>query len=282
MTDGTTLAPVTTDNAAPPPAQTAQTTATNADWRSQLPEDIRGEATLNKFTDLGAFAKSYVNLERMLGAEKIPRPKGDFDPTATEWQMYLDAGGRPKDASEYKFEEAKLPDGLPYDKGLEDKFKSAAHMAGLNNKQAAMLRDMFAAYQAETFTAAQRDYQVGRQEAEQALQKELGQAYEPTVNAAKAALKEYADDKFVNWLNESGMGNHPEIVRVFGKIGKEMLGDSKLKTGTDGAFNTPGDYKKAAEEYRLKYADALFNNMHPEHKIRSEELWKLTQKAFGE
>jgi hypothetical protein len=269
------------DNAAPPPAASAQTTATNADWRSQLPDDIKNEATLSKFTDLGAFAKSYVNLERMLGAEKIPRPKGDFDPTSTEWQMYLDAGGRPKTADEYKFEEAKLPEGVEYDSQLEGKFKSVAHMAGLNNKQAAMLRDMFAAYQTEAFTAAQTEYKTQRTEAESSLQKELGSAYEPTVNAAKAALKEYADEKFVGWLEETGMGNHPEIVRVFGKIGKELLGETKLAT-PQSSFSTPGDYAKQAAEYRSKYTDALYNNMHPEHKLRTEELWTLTQKAYGE
>jgi hypothetical protein len=61
-----------------------------------------------------------------------------------------------------------------------------------------------------------------------------------------------------------------------------MLGDDKLKTLAGTGLDTPGDYKKAAEEHRAKYTDALYNNMHHEHKLRTDELWRLTQKAFGE
>jgi hypothetical protein len=280
LTTENTAAPVATDNAAPPPAAPAQTTAHPADWRATLPDDIRNEPTLSKFTDMGAFAKSYVNLEKMLGSEKVPKPKGDFDPTSTEWQMYLDAGGRPKTADEYKFEEAKLPDGMNYDANLEGKFKSVAHMAGLNGKQAAMMRDMFVAYQAETFNSARTEYSQSREQATAELQKELGSAYEPYVNAAKVALKEFADPKFVEFLEQSGLGNHPELIRIFGKIGRETLGETKLKTNGPSDFSSPGDYQKQAGEFRSKYQDALFNNMHPDHKLRTDEYTSLMQKAF--
>ena len=39
-----------------------------------LPEDLRGEPSLRTFTDPASLAKSYVNAQRMIGADKIPKP----------------------------------------------------------------------------------------------------------------------------------------------------------------------------------------------------------------
>lgn len=281
MDDTQNAAPAIADNAALQPAAPAQTTAP-ADWRTNLPDDIKDNPTLSKFTDMGAFAKSYINLEKMLGVEKVPRPKGEFDPASTEWQMYLDAGGRPKSAAEYKFEEAKLPDGLPYDSALEGKFKDVAHMAGLNNKQATILRDMFAAYQAEAFTASQTQYKQSIEEATAKLQKDLGDTYEPTLRAAATVMDQYAKPELREFLNQSGVGNHPALVEFLGKIGKEILGETSLKTNAQSAAKAPADWAKAANEYRSVHAAALFDNTHVDHKMRSAELAAMMQKAFPE
>ncbi len=38
-----------------------------------LPEDLRGEPSLRTFTDPASLAKSYVNAQRMIGADKIAK-----------------------------------------------------------------------------------------------------------------------------------------------------------------------------------------------------------------
>ena len=262
------------------PAGNAEPQTQSNDWRASLPEDMRNSPSLAKFSEIPALAGAYVNLERMLGTEKVPRPKGDFDPQNPDWGMFLDAAGRPKSADEYKFGEAKLPDGMEYDKGLEDKFKPIFHMAGLNQKQADMLREAFIAYQGEGFTKYQTEYKTSIETATAELQKELGSAYEPTVNAAKVALKEYADEKFVKWLDDSGMGNHPEIVRIFGKIGKETLGDTKLRTTDPGAFNAPGDWQKQAMAFQAENAHILYTHGHPLQAQKHAEWTRLMQLAY--
>ena len=275
-------APVTADTAAPPPAAPQTPAWTGHDWLKDLPDEVRSDKSLHKYSNVESAARGLINAQRMIGMDKVPRPRGDFDPANPDWQAFLDAAGRPKSPEEYQFEEAKLPDGVEYSKELEGKFRAVSYQMGLNGKQAGALRDMYVAAIAEATQQAQLSFKQSRDEAEGELKRELGEAFEPTVNASKAALKEYADDRFVKWLDDNGLGNHPELVRVFGKIGKELIGDSKLKTPNEATFNTPADYKRQADEFRVKYSDALFNQMHPEHKMRSDELWKLTQKAFGE
>lgn len=270
------------ETTAPAAADNAGTTQTQADWRAALPEDIRGEATLGKFSDLGSFAKSYVNLERMLGNEKVPKPKTDFDPANPEWQMFLDAAGRPKSAAEYKFDEAKLPDGLTYDGKMEEKFRDVFHAAGVNGKQAQMMRDAFVAYQAENYQAALTEMDNDANARREALKKELGSGYDGWAKAADVAQKEFVSEALLEKIQQAGLHRDPEWTRVLGKIGKAIIGEEKLKTQGGSPMETPADYAAKANEFRLAHAAALYNNMHPEHKLRSDELWRLTQRAFPE
>jgi len=282
LADTTTAAP-STDTAAPPPASTEQTPAwTGPEWLKDLPDEVKADKSLHKYTSLESATRGLINAQRMIGMDKVPRPRGDFDPTNSDWAAFLDAAGRPKTPDEYQFPEAKLPEGIPYDEGMEAKFKTVAHQMGLNGKQAAALRDMYVATMTESFEQSQLLFKQSRDEAEQALQKELGQAYEPTVNAAKVALNEYADPKFVKWLDDNGLGNHPEIVRIFGKIGKEVLGDTKLKTNNASDIKAPADWKVEADAYRVEHWGALSDKAHPDHKRHSDALWKMMQRAYPE
>lgn len=275
------MAEETTVPGTPDNAGTTQTTPP-ADWRAALPEDIRGEATLGKFSDLGSFAKSYVNLERMLGNEKVPKPKTDFDPGNPEWQMFLDAAGRPKSADEYKFAEAQMPDGLTYDGKLEGAFKSVFHTAGLNGKQAQMLRDAFVAYQVENYQAGMTEIENDANARREAMKRELGSGYDGWAKAADVAQKEFVSDTLMEKITQAGLHRDPEWTKVLGKIGKAMIGEEKLKTQGGASMDTPADFKTKSDEYRATHASALFNPAHPEHKLRSEELWRLTQRAFPE
>jgi hypothetical protein len=57
-----------------------------------------------------------------------------------------------------------------------------------------------------------------------------GQNYDATVQYAKRAMKEFANEKFVKFLNDTGFGDNPEMVRAFARIGKKM-GEDKFVEG---------------------------------------------------
>ena len=52
------------------PADNAQ--PTNENWYSTLSEEYRNHPSIQKFNDANGLAKSYLNLESMMGQEKIP------------------------------------------------------------------------------------------------------------------------------------------------------------------------------------------------------------------
>lgn len=65
--------------------------------------------------------------------------------------------------------------------------------------------------------------------------KELGgAAFNETVEIAKRVVESFGTEALKKALNETGLGNHPEVVRVFARIGKQM-GDDKFVRPTAGA-----------------------------------------------
>lgn len=52
---------------------------------------------------------------------------------------------------------------------------------------------------------------------------------------AKQAMDQYATPELRTLLNESGMGNHPEVIRLFVKVGKTISEDGFIPAGKPGA-----------------------------------------------
>lgn len=66
--------------------------------------------------------------------------------------------------------------------------------------------------------------------------KELGgEKFKETAYLADKALRMFATPEFKKALNETGFGNHPELVRVFTKIGKSISEDSFTTKGVGDA-----------------------------------------------
>ena len=44
------------------------------DWRSMISEDLRGDTSLQHIGSIDAMAKSYINAQKMVGADKVAIP----------------------------------------------------------------------------------------------------------------------------------------------------------------------------------------------------------------
>ena len=58
-----------------------------------------------------------------------------------------------------------------------------------------------------------------------------GENFEKSVGFAKDALKKFGTEELISNLDSSGFGSHPEIVRVFARIGKAMGPDNLIHGG---------------------------------------------------
>lgn len=58
-----------------------------------------------------------------------------------------------------------------------------------------------------------------------------GENFNRNIEYAHRALKQYGSDSLREQLDSSGLGNHPELVRMFARIGQAMSEDRLVKTG---------------------------------------------------
>lgn len=229
--------------------------------------------------DNEGLAKSYTSLEKLLGSEKVPVPRSDDDQEG--WDRWYAASGRPKEATEYAFEKpSELPEGF-YDETAEQSFRDWAYQNGLNKRQAANLHKAYVKTQLERHQAWNDQQRQIKARLQTDLMREHGAAYEGFLSGAKAAVSKYSDPDFQKYLDETGLGNDPRMVRAFGRIGRDMMGETALRGKPKVEVNT-GDLDMAISDYRKQHHAILMDKGHPDHDRILSKLNELYRKRFPE
>lgn len=121
-----------------------------------------------------------------------------------------------------------LPEGLQADPELTTELKTVARELNLTQAQAQRLADLGVKstqkqLQAiEAHVERQRDAWADETRADAEIG---GAALQESLSHAKRALSEFGSPKLLALLNESGAGNHPEVIRAFAKMGRAMAAD---------------------------------------------------------
>ena len=143
----------------------------------------------------------------------------------------------PEQYADFAFE-----DGKALDAELADDIKATAKELGLTQSQAQKLADLALkrtesaqSKQAEMLAQA-RDEWAGQAKAD----KEFGgDAIEANLATARKALDTFGTPELKALLNESGLGNHPEVIRFFYRSGKAISEDRVIRGGAAGQPTDP-------------------------------------------
>tara|TARA_R100000700_G_C3163833_1_gene139315 strand:- start:805 stop:1662 length:858 start_codon:yes stop_codon:yes gene_type:complete len=208
------------------------------DWRSTLPEDLRNNATLSKYSSVESLAKGYLNASSMLGKDKLIKPNSE-----DEWKAFYDEMGRPEDPAGYEFEDVKAENGFEVDKEMVDKFRSVAHETGLSLNQAQKLFDWYTSTNVEQFDQYVANEEASLAESEATMRKEWGKAYDQKMEQALRAVRQFGGDPLVDELNATGLGNNPHLIKAFAMAGEKIMGDQQLEGG-DSNIMTPEQIKE--------------------------------------
>jgi len=135
-----------------------------------------------------------------------------------------------------------VPEGLTIDAEVMDEFLPTAKELGLNQENAQKLVDMASKLteKMQQQQATQWQEQITGWAEQTRNDKELGGANLPqTLGVARQALQQFASPELNQLLKDSGIGNHPEMVRFAYKIGK-AISDDQIITGnlSSGAART--------------------------------------------
>lgn len=129
-----------------------------------------------------------------------------------------------------KYEDFTVPDGAEMDTEILSGFGEIAKELNLNQESAQKVIDKVAPIMAAR-QAAQMDQLRTEWHAQSTADKEFGgdKLQESTALAAKA-MSQFATPELKDVLNATGLGNHPEIVRMMVRVGK-ALSEDKVVTG---------------------------------------------------
>jgi hypothetical protein len=248
-------------------------------WRDELPDDLQGIKTLEKFKDVSGLAKSYVETERYFeGAVRIPDEKASTE----EWERYYTKLGRPEQSDGYEFEKAELPDGMSYNEDFEKAFLDKAHTAGLNNKQVGDLYAWWNSTSKEAHVHSQVESENTIQRAEIELRADWGRQYDEKLAGVQRLVDKYADGADKQYLEESGIGNNPSMAKFLDRLAKDFgegrhLGDPKIN-----AFSDPESAQLAKDAFyndtKGEDYQAYFDETHPRHNqvVKMIDRWNTT------
>ena len=263
------------------PVETGQ--APSEDWKASLPEDIRDNQLIHNANSIESLAKTAIHAQSMIGADKIAVPgrwANDDD-----WNNVYTKLGKPEDAQGYKLE---LKEGTQVDKDMESWYRGLAHKAGLNDRQANTIFQEYMAKEAELKAAnappSPEDVEIIKGEAEIALKKEWGKAFDTKMNEAKGVLTEFAPKDFDQLLTKDGvpLGNDPVFIKTLANIGNYInskLGEDKMVGSKQQPQYTPADAEKEIAALRGDPRDGgpYWDKKHPDHIRTVQQVTELME-----
>ena len=253
-------------------AAPAAAEAAPVSFLESLPEELRNEPSLRTFTDPGALAKSYVNAQRMIGADKIALPGKSATPD--EWREVYTRLGAPTDASGYEFE-----GDSPLHDDYMNSFREHALNAGPNPSQANEMMNFVRGTVTTMNETASQGAEEARYAGEQELRQEFGQAFEQRLEMAQMAAQNLlgGTEMFDEIQLSDGrmLGDHPDIIRMFSNLAS-AIGEDNLAGETTELVMTPEEASRQVAEMTRRDGP-YWDRMHPEHDTYIQEVLRLRE-----
>ena len=210
-------------NAAPAaPATPAAPAAFN--WKNVLPQDFQNSPTLKKFPDtkegFSEAIRSHLELERLLGYEKVPIPKSKDDQAA--WAVYSKAMGIPEKADGYGLPDVEIPEsmkGMVFDKA---KFAEVVHNQKLTPDAAKGLWGAYTEMVKGAYEKAKQDHQDLIHANTNQLKGEWGEAYQSKVELGQMVLNKFCPSKEMNDKLTALLTSDPDGIRFLSLIGDQF------------------------------------------------------------
>lgn len=247
------------------------------DWRHTLPDDVREEASLKLMQDVPSLAKSYLHAQKMVGANKVPLPGKHA--TEDDIQRFYDQIGRP---ALDKYEVKAPKDAKFVDDGFLKELIPIAHKSGVLPAQLEKILSWYEEKAGASATAHKAQVEVQTKEQLGGLQKEWGKAYDQKLGYAKHLLKEKGDPTLMNWLEQTGAGNSPEVIKFLAKLGEDLYKEDNIVNGVPAGKNlySPSEAMKQANNIMADAAHPYNNPAHPNHAAAVREVSDLFQMAY--
>jgi hypothetical protein len=231
-------------------------------WKEAISQEYRSNPNIEKFTELDALAKSYINAVSMIGTDKIPLPGKAA--TDEQWNEVYNKLGRPESADKYTLEFK--TDVAPVDENVIKGFAQNAHKLGLNNKQAQGILEFYKSTLEGSAKEMSVNMESAQAEATNTLRSEWGRAYDDNLRKAANVAQTYLEPELLDTQLRDGsrLGDNPKIIKAFANIANLLSEDKIIGTESDNILQGR-EVEKEIEELTSDRQGAYWNKMHPNH-----------------
>ena len=231
-------------------------------WKNYISEQYRSNPNIEKFTEIDALAKSYINAVSMIGTDKIPLP----GKTATDeqWNEVYNKLGRPESPDKYKLE--LKTEVAPVDETVIRGFAENAHKLGLNNRQAQGILEFYKQTLESSAKEMNVNMEYAQEQAANELRQEWGRAYDDNLKKASAVAKTYLEPELLDTQLRDGsrLGDNPKIIKAFANIAN-LLSEDKIVGAEGEGVMQPRDIEGEIRQLTTDKKGAYWNKMHPDH-----------------
>ena len=258
--------------------QEATTSTTQSTWKESISETYRNDPNIQKFTEIDALAKSYINATRMIGQDKVVIPTNNS--TEDQWNEVYDKLGRPESAEKYSLDaKSKV---VSLDENAVKQFAETSHKLGLNNKQAQGLLEFYKQNMEGTAQQAKVDTETAQAQAEQELRSEWGREFDSKVKQASSLAKANIKPEILDMTLSNGtrLGDHPEIIKGFAKIAGMMSEDKIVSTESESVQSNQSIQDEIDTIINDK-ASPYWHKGHPNHDKQVQQVYTLREMLSG-
>ena len=266
--------PTTQPTAKPATVRGGDTPAPQSSWKESISEEFRKDPNIDKFTEIDALAKSYINATRMIGQDKLVIPNNNS--TEDQWNEVYEKLGRPESADKYAFDVKS--ETLPFDESAVKSFAEQSHKLGLNNKQAQGILEFYKNNMEGSIQQSKIDTETAQTQSEQQLRQEWGRDFEGKVKQAGALAKANINPEVLDMQLQDGtrIGDHPEIIKGFAKIAG-MMSEDKILSSESENTNTSKDIESEISAISNDKNGPYWNKNHPDHDKTVQKVYTLRE-----
>ena len=270
----TTTTETVTPTATPVAVKGGDTPAPTTSWKDSISEDFRNDPNIEKFTEIDALAKSYINATKMIGQDKLVIPNNNS--TEDQWNEVYEKLGRPESADKYSLDAKSEVVNL--DETAIKSFAEQSHKLGLNNKQAQGILEFYKNNMEGTAQQSKIDTETAQVQSEQQLRQEWGRDFDGKVKQAGALAKANINPEVLDMQLQDGtrIGDHPEIIKGFAKIAGMMSEDKILGTESENV-DTSKDIESEISALSNDKNGPYWNRNHPDHDKVVQQVYTLRE-----
>lgn len=228
-----------------PPLAAGATPALPQPWMSGLTSEQKANAELIK--SLSSFEKGIPDLVEFYAKAEAAKGKAVVVPSEgaskEDLAAFRKAVGVPDKPEDYKLDEVKLPNGETLDPEWDKGLRALAHKVNLSQGQLNELHKWYFADLAE----AMKFVKTTSQQAHATLRKEMGADYDAAMTFKARAVSKFLTPEAATRFEKTGLGNDPEIIKMFSAIGKAM-GDHFFAEGSRGEKPEAGTFGSRSNE----------------------------------